>query len=644
MTLLSGFLGSGKTTLLKYILTSKAHQRKIAVIVNDMAELNIDGQDIIMQEDTEDAAASAVRQTNKKEVVTLENGCICCNLRGDLIREIYRIQQTGRFDCVLIESTGIAEPQQVAESFCVDPETMELVHQSNDENTANGDSNGVVDDNILWNSARLDACVTVVDAVHFPQYMSSMKRFQDVFQDGLDDAEESEGEKSISELMVEQVEFANVIVLNKTDLVSKDQCEKAKLLIEALNPKAKVIAASHGQIDLDEVLDTNLFSMEEASQSRDWLLSLKDGVTSAEGEAEEYGVTSFVYRARTPFHPLRLHSFMRQLFVFAEDWNSTALANSMQKEDTSSGQRKKLLENTYGAILRSKGTCWIAGRDDHEISWHQAGQIIQLNPTAPWHCKQEDKSDEDEDDDDDDEDSSHRDRMQALLHDEVDGKSVPYQHGDRRQELVFIGTKLQKSTIEEGLNKCLLTNEEMACHSCESLPIGAYPDPLLPILIPCMGAQSLFMIVRPGQDQHFRIFEGFSFSLQSIALNVTLEETSTMTIKAVKVWLDRSDSIRKGVLLATLRPETYENHALSLPLLACDEEGGEEATNRRIRVELISSRQAEDVESATGAMLSCEVHIIGNVEPVLYSSANGNSSDQDSKDTEEGCFDGDCDM
>ena len=120
VTLLSGFLGSGKTTLLKYILTSKAHQRKIAVIVNDMAELNIDGQDIIMQqEDTEDAAASAVRQTNKKEVVTLENGCICCNLRGDLIREIYRIQQTGRFDCVLIESTGIAEPQQVAESFCV---------------------------------------------------------------------------------------------------------------------------------------------------------------------------------------------------------------------------------------------------------------------------------------------------------------------------------------------------------------------------------------------------------------------------------------------------------------------------------------------------------------------------------------------
>lgn len=235
VTIVSGFLGSGKTTLLQNILASKEHGLKIAVIVNDMAELNVDGQTIRrIQANDEKPDSSGIIRT-KKEVVTLENGCICCTLRGDLIREIQGIRDEGNFDYVLIESTGIAEPQQVAESFCVDPETQTLAGN---------------DDAMLWNSARLDTCVTVVDAVNFPRHLSSLKRFQDVFKDGLDDAEEGEGEKSISELMVEQVEFANVILLNKVDLVSDIELATAKTLIETLNPKAKVVTGSYGKVGL----------------------------------------------------------------------------------------------------------------------------------------------------------------------------------------------------------------------------------------------------------------------------------------------------------------------------------------------------------------------------------------------------------
>lgn len=301
VTLLSGFLGAGKTTLLRYILTSKEHKRKIAVIVNDMAELNVDGQSILRSSasipETEDGEAfSKSIKASKKEVVTLENGCICCTLRGDLIREIYRIQQSGEFDYVLIESTGIAEPQQVAESFCVDPETMQQANTNlRDEN------DDMIDSKSLWNSARLDACVTLVDAVNFPNYMSSLNRFEDIFRDGLSESEETEGQKSISELMVEQVEFANVIVLNKIDLVTDEQVETAKALIESLNPSATVIPAVHGKIDLKAILDTGMFSMEEAEKSRGWLESMREGVNLPHGESDEYGVTSFVYRTRVPF-------------------------------------------------------------------------------------------------------------------------------------------------------------------------------------------------------------------------------------------------------------------------------------------------------------------------------------------------------
>ena len=617
VTILSGFLGSGKTTLLQHILTSKEHNLKIAVIVNDMAELNIDGQTIL-------------RTKTKKEVVTLENGCICCTLRGDLIREIHRIQQLKAFDYVLIESTGIAEPQQVAESFCVDPETQAVV-----STTALGED---IDSQMLWNSARLDTCVTVVDALNFPKYLSSLKRFQDIFQDGLDDAEEGEGEKSISELMVEQVEFANVILLNKVDLVSKEKLEVSKRLIKSLNPKARVIYGSYGKIDLKRILNTRLFNLEDASQSKGWLLSLQNGVSASAGEADEYGVTSFIYRARKPFHPKRLDFFLRQFFCYAEDWANSDTSSSRQDDDEQdNGHKAKALKEKYGSILRSKGTCWIAGRDDHEISWTQSGRIIQLSANTAWYCRTpEDEWDGVESEDD-------RARIQAKLHGtHANGELFAYEYGDRRQEIVIIGTHLQRAVIENALNDCLLSDVEMEHHAAD-LPLGTYPDPLHPILIPCAGSKSLFVIARPGQNQHIKVYPGSKLVLENLAVNFPGDaEDEINSIRAVKVWLDKTDNVKQGLLLCTFRPGIYEQHVLSLSLMPCDEMGGEEATNRRIRVEVVPSSTSRNNNKATQQtvdwMTACEVHIMGRIEPLPYSE---DTEDDDLDDDEQGDDDDD---
>ena len=601
VTILSGFLGSGKTSVLKHILTSKDHKLKVAVIVNDMAELNIDGQTILR--------TNHVVKSTKKEVVTLQNGCICCTLRGDLIREINRIQQLKEFDYVLIESTGIAEPQQVAESFCVDPDTQELAG---------------IDDQMLLKSARLDTCVTVVDALNFSTYLSSLKRFQDTFRDGLDDAEEKEGEKSISELMVEQVEFANVIILNKTDLVSDDRLQTTMGLLKSLNPKARLISGVHGKIDLKHILNTQLFNMQEASESPGWLVSLKDGVNATEGEADEYGVTSFIYRARKPFHPYRLHQFLRQFFCFADKW-----AVGESTEDTTVASDESKLEDKYGSILRSKGTCWIAGRDDHEIDWAQSGRIIQLTPNAAWYCKtppEEWDGVESEED---------RKMIEAKFQgfDEDSGKEFTYQYFDRRQEIVVIGTNLQQAAIEEGLNGCLLNEMETKNHTA-CLPLGTYPDPLHPILVSSGGAQSLFLIARPGQNQHIYINPGSVLTLQNLALNITDEDWEE-NIRAVKVWLDKTDSSSQGVLLATLRPTTLEQHAVNLSLLPCDKHSGEDVTNRRVRVEVIPRRKLANLLQSKDLMMACEVHIMGKFEPIPYSESLDDDHDDDDDDDDE---------
>lgn len=530
-------------------------------------------------------------------------GAFCCTLRGDLIREIQRIRETGKFDYVLIESTGIAEPQNVAESFCVDPETKQVA----------GD-----EEHMLWNSARLDTCVTVVDTFNFPKYMSSLKRFKDVFTDGLDETEEGEGEKSISELMVEQVEFSNVIILNKIDLASKANVDTTKKLIHTLNPKARVLEASYGKIDVANILNTNLFNMEKASESPGWLQSLENGVDAEEGEADEYGVSSFVYRARKPFHPNRLYCFLSQFFSFAQDWCN---ADSDTEEVLD-----KTLEEKYGSILRSKGTCWIAGRDNHEMSWAQVGRLLSITPSNPWYC--ESSQEELEEDVESEEEMT---RIQSLFYNAED-ESNKYEYGDRRQELVFIGTKLSKKEIIDGLEACLLSEEEMSEHTPD-LPAGTYVDPLHPILIDCQGASSLFAIARPNQNQHIHIFRGFKLSLQNMALDIS--EECYESIKAVKVYLDKSDKVKQGVLLGSLVPNRNEQISLSVDLMPCDVEAGEEDTHRRIRVEVVLNRGHS---KPTGIREGCEVHFIGKVEPLPY--AEG--SDDEEEDEDMDCYDGTC--
>ena len=446
-----------------------------------------------------------------------------------------------------------------------------------------------------------------MDVVNFARYLSSLDRFKDVFQDGLDDAEEGEAEKSISELMVEQVEFANVIILNKVDLVTKELIETTKRLVKSLNPKARVMEGSFGKVDLLNILNTNLFDMQEASESSGWLVSLKDGLDVSHGEADEYGVSSLIYRERKPFHPYRLHSFLKPLFCFAQDWASSGgeIENGIDAEEA------KRLKKAYGLILRSKGSCWIAGRDDNEHGWAQAGRIIQLSPDAPWRCN-----------DPEEEWGDSEEEIKAKF----DGE-----YGDRRQEIVFIGTNLNQAAIEDELNKCLLTDEEMKRHAV-SLPIGTYPDPFFPVLVACKGSQSVFMIARQGQNQHIRIFPGSSLYLDNLALTVK-DEDDEDRIRAVKVWLDKSDSVKQGILLATLRPGSYEQHCMALALLPCDEAGGEEVTNRRIRIEIIPSKGAK--KSPAEWMMACEVHVMGKIEPLQYAERTDDDDDEHTEDTDD---------
>ena len=422
VTLLSGFLGAGKTTLLKHILESKEHQMKIAVIVNDMAEINIDSA-LIEQ-------SGGLVQT-KKEVISMQNGCICCTLRGDLIREINRIQELKSFDYVIIESTGIAEPQAVAEGFCYDPATAQLLTDEPDK--------------MLWNVARLDCCVTVIDVTNFSRHLSSLNRFQDEFKDGMDDtsstSEEAammEGSKNIGHLLVEQVEFANVILLNKVDLVEEKKLNDTLHLVQTLNPKAQVVTCKYGVIDVNLIVNTKAFSLEEAATSPGWLQSLKNNNEdeNQHGEAEEYGISSFVYRARRPFNPLLIDKWLVSIFHRAHQWNQGVVSSEKQRH-------KKMIKS-YGRIFRSKGFVWIAGQDKYMGHWAQSGRLVSIAPFAPWFATLPPEAL-----------LQLSEEHQAITKSKSQGK-----WGDRRQEIVFIGQDLKQDAIKKSLDECLLHDED----------------------------------------------------------------------------------------------------------------------------------------------------------------------------------------
>jgi G3E family GTPase len=375
VTVLSGFLGAGKTTLLNHVLTNR-EGLKVAVIVNDMSEVNIDSALV------KDGGA-ALSRTDEK-LVEMSNGCICCTLREDLLKEVARLADEGRFDYLLIESTGVSEPLPVAETFTFEDEA--------------GQS--------LSKVARLDTMVTVVDAGNFlDDYLSA-----DTLTDR-DLALSDEDEREVVGLLVDQVEFADVIVLNKTDLLPPKKLDQLEAVLRSLNASAKIVRAERGRVPLTEVLDTKRFDFDRASEAPGWMAVLRG---DEQPETAEYGITSFVYRARRPLHPERFWAFI---------------------------QNKRQLKG----LLRSKGFCWIATRPDWIGLWSQAGRVAELSPHAVWWdtVPQGEWPDDPE--------------SRAGILCQFDGE-----YGDRRQELVFIGRKLDEAAIRAALDASLLTDEELA--------------------------------------------------------------------------------------------------------------------------------------------------------------------------------------
>ena len=324
VTVLSGFLGAGKTTLLNAILSNR-NGLKIAVIVNDMSEINIDAA-LVKNEMSLNYA--------QEKLVEMSNGCICCTLREDLLIEITQLAKEQRFDYLLIESTGIAEPLPVAETFTF------------------RDESGVS----LSDFARLDTLVTVVDALNFlPNYLESP------FLKDIDAQVNEEDERNISDLLVEQIEFCNVILISKIDLISREESDNLTAILKNLNPNAEIIPMVMGQVPLEKILHTQKFDFEQAQQAPGWLQELRG---THKPETQEYGITSFVFTANRPFHTPRFYDYLHR-----DAWDN-------------------------GTLLRSKGFFWLASRPEWAGSWSQAGGTMQHGCAGRWQksfdeCKQE---------------------------------------------------------------------------------------------------------------------------------------------------------------------------------------------------------------------------------------------------------------
>lgn len=373
VTVLSGFLGSGKTTILNHALANREGMR-VAVIVNDMSEINIDARLV--------RSGGAALSRTEERLIEMTNGCICCTLREDLLVEVARLAREGRFDYLLIESTGISEPLPVAETFTFADET------------------GVS----LADLARLDTMVTVVDAFNFPHDFFSIDDLRD-----RDLAAGEEDERSVVDLLVDQVEFADVLVLNKIDLVTPEEADQLEALLCKLNPDAHIVRTSFGRVPLHTILNTGRFNFERAAQAPGWLKELRDEHTP---ETEEYGISSFVYRARRPFHPQRF-------------WD--------------------LIHDAWPGVLRSKGVIWLATRMEISGLWSQAGGACRVEPGGMWWAAlPEDVLPDDPND-------------EAYL-----AQVWHSQWGDRRQELVLIGQDMDEATLRARLDACLLTDDEMA--------------------------------------------------------------------------------------------------------------------------------------------------------------------------------------
>lgn len=374
VTVISGFLGSGKTTLLKHILQNR-QGLKVAVIVNDINEINIDAELIKHSE-------GGLSQTEEK-MVEMSNGCICCTLREDLLIEIEALAKANRYDYLVIESSGISEPLPVAQTFTFEDEHGNSLSQ--------------------W--ARLDTMVTVVDASEFLQIYSQGKSLIDVGQEL-----SSEDTRTLADLLTDQVEFADIILLNKTDLVSEKHLESLTQLLSKLNPVATIIPTTHSKIELNTILNTHIFDLDKAMMSAGWLHELQNEHTP---ETEEYGISSFVYKARKPFHPVRLYEFMKR-------------------------------GGSLPGVVRAKGFYWLASDSTYLLEYSQAGVNVSYGQRIGlwWDAAPQEYWPSDQ---------GSIDRIEDLFEGD---------YGDRRQEIVFIGIDMDKETIYSNLNSCLVTDEE----------------------------------------------------------------------------------------------------------------------------------------------------------------------------------------
>jgi G3E family GTPase len=373
VTVLSGFLGAGKTTVLSHILNNR-QGKKVAVIVNDMSEINIDSA--IVQNEVS-------LNRSEEKLVEMSNGCICCTLREDLLEEVTKLAQEGRFDYLVIESTGISEPLPVAETFTF------------------ADEDGVS----LSDVADLDTMVTVVDGVNFLKDYDEAKYLQD-----MGESLGEEDERSVADLLVDQVEFADVILISKTDLASPFDIERLTAILKTLNTDAKIVPICEGQVDIEQVLNTGLFNFERAQQAPGWLKEMRGEHVP---ETEEYGIASFTYEARRPFHPEKFHQFLHGT-------------------------------DQYGKLIRSKGYFWLASRPEFAGQWSQAGGIARYGfagmfwkaiPEKNWPTDKE---------------------YLASIE-----KSWVEPFGDMRQELVFIGQNMDQKGMIEALDSCLLSEDDV---------------------------------------------------------------------------------------------------------------------------------------------------------------------------------------
>jgi len=463
VTLLSGFLGSGKTTLLKHILKSPDHGLRIAVIVNDMSQLNIDAALIQHHK---------VSQTTEK-LIQLQNGCICCTLRGDLLAELARLTKQNEVEYVIIESTGISEPMQVAETFTAEFSTAMLEAEDqigNDDADAKKILNEIVDLGGLHTMARLDTTVTVIDAFNLLSSFDTAEFLSDRY--GREEIV-PEDERTISDLMVDQIEFADVLIVNKIETVDQATRNKILQLLKLLNPGAKVLESNYSQVDVREIVNTNKFDFVRAASGPGWLQSLHEMTvqTTSNGERMapkpetlEYGINNFVYTARRPFHPRRIFALLHDKFIILqnneveeeegdeEEEDDDAMdteSDSESVEDFDQPDPADILKNkrthpAFGPVLRSKGFFWLATRPWQFGEWSQAGGMMTVGCGGPWFTEVPDEAwPEDKD-------------VQESIQNDFQG---PW--GDRRQELVFIGEGVDKEKISALLDECLLDDKDM---------------------------------------------------------------------------------------------------------------------------------------------------------------------------------------